>query len=282
MTTIGTLYDYLRKTNPKHGRLTYVSPTALSFKPFGGDAIKVNGVIRTIPPGGIAGLANTNVRVDGVAGQNLAASRNFLVCVSDVGGVLTADFMQSSSLHIPSTTPGNIGVEVYTSDGTTPNDIRSLIGMVRTNASSQFVDSQTQRFVISWFNRRLLPLQGALTPGIQTSAATVTELSVASRVQFLTWASTDECVQITVSGQGNASAANYARISVSLDATSGFLPGTQLDMLYLDRFGGNSYVSISNIYSIPCSEGYHYLTPVGAGPSIVATFYVFVSAMIRG
>ena len=46
------------------GRLHLVNTTTLSFLPFNGDLIKINGLVYRIPSGGIAGLANTNVFID--------------------------------------------------------------------------------------------------------------------------------------------------------------------------------------------------------------------------
>ena len=131
------------------GRLTFVSSTTLAFKPYNGNFIKINGTNYMIPNAGIAGLANTAVFVNGVAGQNLAATTDYWVFAFINGGVVTADF-RTAATHAPSTTAGNEGVEILTGD-----DSRTLIGLVHTfGASAIFVDSATQRFVVSWFNRR--------------------------------------------------------------------------------------------------------------------------------
>lgn len=137
------------------GRLVFVSATALSFKPFRGNFIKLNSRLRMIPNAGIAGLANTNVFVSGVAGQNLAASTNYYIFVFDNSGVLTADFWPlATTTHGQSATLGNEGVEVKFVGGT-EDPTRSLIGMCRANASAQFFDDgQGQVGVASWFNKR--------------------------------------------------------------------------------------------------------------------------------
>jgi hypothetical protein len=278
MTTAGTVYEVLTNATPKHGRLRYVSATALSFKPFGGDAIKLNGRIRTIPAAGIVGLANTGVFVNGVAGQNLVAYTLYTVYVFDNSGVLTADFRTTPIRHIPSPTAGNVGVEVYSPDGTTPDDTRSLIGMICTTPSTaQFVDSYSQRFVISWFNRRNLPLCGPYTPGVVTSATSMIELSAASRIEFLTWV--DEHVQLIICGQAQGSGANYARSSFGYDGTTMI---TALEALFLDRFASINYTSSGQIIAAECTEGYHYVTPIGYVSGTSGTFYMFVSGIVRG
>ena len=56
---------------PQCGRLVQASAIALTFGPFKGDTIKIGGVIYAIPPAGLAGLTNTGVYVNNIAGQNL-------------------------------------------------------------------------------------------------------------------------------------------------------------------------------------------------------------------
>ena len=93
------------------GRLTFVSSTTLASKPYNGNFIKINGTNYVIPNAGIAGLANTAVFVNGVAGQNLAATTDYWVFAFIIGGVITADF-RTAATHAPSTTAGNEGVEI--------------------------------------------------------------------------------------------------------------------------------------------------------------------------
>src|SRR5262249_40291733 len=90
------------------GRLTYVSATALAFKPFNGNYIKLNRILRQIPTAGLSGLANTGVFVGGVAAQNLAANTTYFVFAFDNSGVLTADFWaKTPTTYGPSTVVGN-------------------------------------------------------------------------------------------------------------------------------------------------------------------------------
>lgn len=174
------------------GRLSYVSATAIKFVPFNGDMIKVNGVVFQIPAAGIAGVANTSVFVNGVAAQNLAASTLYYVYCFSNSGTLTADF--STTAHATSSTSGNIGTEIKSAD-----DTRTLIGMVFTNASSQFDDSAAKRNVVSWFNRRKRGSSSVYTANraLATTAAWA-EINTEIRIEFLTWA--DEAVQIALGG----------------------------------------------------------------------------------
>jgi hypothetical protein len=136
------------------GFLQLSSATQLLFGPKAGNKIKINGVQYVIPDAGIAGMANTSVFVNGVGGSNLAANTTYYVFAFNNAGTITGDFRTDGNGHMVDTTAGNKGVEVRVSAGTTPDATRTLIGLIRTNASSQFVDSQTNRLVRSWFNRR--------------------------------------------------------------------------------------------------------------------------------
>lgn len=125
------------------GQLTYVSTTSLSFKPYNGDTLKINGTVVQIPSGGIAGLGNpTSVFLNGVAAQTLAINTTYLIYAFNNSGTITADF--STTAHATSSTAGNIGTEIKSGD-----DTRTLIGMVRTGGTVIYAaDIQTA----SWFN----------------------------------------------------------------------------------------------------------------------------------
>jgi len=165
------------------GLLRYVSATALSYLPFNGSRIKINGQLIALPAGGVAGLGNTGVFVNGVAGQNLAPSTLYYVYAFMSGGVPTADY--STTGHATSIAAFNLGTEIKTGD-----DTRSLIGMVYTNVSSQFGNTEKFRCVRSWFNRWAEARNFAVTYLGQTSTnATVpVELSGVWRFELLNWA----------------------------------------------------------------------------------------------
>jgi hypothetical protein len=131
---------------PFGGVLRFVSSTQLSFLPYRGDCIKINGVIYQIPTTGIVGLANTNCFVNGVAGQNLAGATTYFVYAFNNNGTLTADF--SGTGYVISQTAGNVGIAVKNGDNT-----RSLIGMIFAAGNKTFFDQPGFRYVRSWFNR---------------------------------------------------------------------------------------------------------------------------------
>jgi hypothetical protein len=237
------------------GQLTYFSVTQLKFVPYGGNYIRLNGVYRMLPAAGagIFGLANTNSFVNGVAGQNLAANTTYWIFCFDNAGVLTADF-RTAATHANSTTAGNEGTEILTGD-----DTRSLIGMCRTNASSQFLQDSQNIGVLTWFNRRPRMAQVALTANTTnvTVVPTLSEISTALRTNFLCWA--DGSIQFTLAGTTFNS-------GLSTNHTIPFDSSAQ----YVD--GGSSFTSTGNGYSgsiggggaiAAPTEGWHYITLYG-------------------
>jgi hypothetical protein len=156
---------------PDGGHLAYVSATQLSFLPFKGSSLKINGLTYQIPTSGVVGLANTGIYIDGVAGQNLAINTNYYVYCFNNAGVLTADF--SVTGHATSSTAGNVGTEIKSGD-----DTRTLIGLVRTGTGAVFADSQTTRFVRSWQNRGRLSFSVIATGSISQTALTQTGANI--------------------------------------------------------------------------------------------------------
>lgn len=170
---------------PRAGQLTRLSASQLAFKPYNGDKIKINGVLYDIPSGGIAGLGNTGVRVDAVAGQNLAANSVYHVYASNVGGIVTGNFSPSAQ-HKPSQTAGNVGVEVSCSaDFVTEFQTDTLIGIIRTNASAQFEDNDVNRYVRSWFNAPPKRLEAFINVDAGFSSASLAEIAAAFRVNWV-------------------------------------------------------------------------------------------------
>ena len=192
MSTVGTLYEAIQNQGQMGGVLRYVDANTLSYLPFNGNQIKINGAWRTIPTTGIVGLGRTGVFVAGVAGQNLAAGTRYFVYAFMNGSVITADY--STTTHATSLTPGNAGVEIKSGD-----DTRTLIGMVGTRVgTSDFIDIPAQRWVRSWANRdgqkRDLNYHLASQWGTVSASPVLTSIAVF----FLKW----EHETVNVSHQG--------------------------------------------------------------------------------
>lgn len=245
------------------GRLQYVSATALSFTPFNGGYTTINGAGLPIPAGGIVGLGNTGVYVNGVSGQNLAASTTYYVYEFNNSGIITGDF--STTGHTTSSTAGNVGTEIKSGDNT-----RSLIGMIRTNASALFVDTQTQRFVRSWFNRIRANLLGADVGGGTIGSTTWTELlSIVARVEWVNFSGD----LITVSFLGSMSnnmTGNYCASNIGLDGTP-----SSPEHLGFSASGGFRVPFHTMITQNP-AEGYHYAQTLGVVNAGTGTWHTSV------
>jgi hypothetical protein len=253
------------------GRLDFVSATQLSFKPYNGDRIKINGTLYQIPSAGIAGLGNTGVYVNGVAGQNLAAWTVYRVYAFNNGGTITADF--STAVHATSATAGNIGTEIKSSD-----DTRTLIGMVWTDGTGNFLNSQNNRGTISWFNRRNLSCLGNVTSVSTTSTTSIELNSAASRMAFLVWA--DEHVFVSLSGLINGTTQNAAANGdIGLDGVIGSMPQNPYVQIPTASIWC-AYAGYSMAYQL--SEGMHFVSPFGCTSSGTIQFNLYCSGVIRG
>jgi hypothetical protein len=253
------------------GRLQYVSATALSFKPYNGDRIKINGVVYPIPSAGIAGLTPpTSVFKEGVAAQPLVANTTYYVYAFNNAGTITADF--STTGHATSATAGNVGVEIKSG-----NDTRTLIGLIRTNASAQFQNDAANRLVISWFNRMNIGGLGAHTNGATTGSASYVELTTLARMFFLTWG--EEAVFGCVLGSCGASGAG-GNVSINLGLDN-ITPVWNADLAGTSA-AANSPISFGATALVTASEGFHYVTPLCRIPSGTATTTVAAGIMIRG
>ncbi len=243
------------------GRLVWASNTTLLFQPWNGDVIKINGTYYQIPAAGIT-IPNTG----------LAASTTYLVGLSYSGGVLTPFFYANPSSHAPSSTAGNVGVEIIGG-----NDAYSLIGMVQTNTSVQFVDTQAVRGVISWFNRQPLQIRGAFS-GVSANAAFPVDLGSAYYAQFVTWGPSIDvdlsAAQVVLTSGANAT----ANFTVGVDGTSTTI-GNGTNSLYQSGVG----FTLAASGTIAVAAGWHTLSQIaGTSGGASVTFYAFITAQLWG
>lgn len=242
-------------TAPQHGILAYSSATALTFTPYNGNQIKINGNLYYIPSGGISGLANTSIFINGSGGSNLASSTLYYVYCFVNSGTLTADY--STTAYAVSAQSGNEGVYIKSGDNT-----RTLIGLIRTNGSSQFVDSVTQRFVRTWFNRKPIRTSNRFSAGRTTSSTSYVELNSEIRNEFLSWS--DETVTMMMTGPVyNGSASVYTISAFGIDNTTPI----QANGTDIVGYGYNTSTVLPSGgftgVTSGLSEGYHYLTLLG-------------------
>jgi hypothetical protein len=220
-----------------HGqcRLSVVSTTQIKLAPNNGNNVIVNGVPLQIPAAGIT-----------ASNSGLSALTVYYVYLS--GTTASPVLNLSTTGH---STASN-GIETKTGDTT-----QTLVGMIRTGASSQFLDTASARFCLNWFNRRRVVGATAAVPNYTFTNTSPAEINVALRVEFLCWA--DDTPIINQSG------------AVSQSATASVITQTAVDTV------GNTYtpvqqISLPSTYAGPfsgtggiggLSEGYHFTIFVG-------------------
>lgn len=225
------------------GRLTFVSATSIKFSPYNGNGISINGVLHRVPSAGIT-----------ASNGSLAANTTYFVYAFISGGVVTLGF--SVTGHATHTN----GVEIMSGD-----PLSTLVGMIRTNASSQFVDSSSTRFCLSWFNRQDVAAWNVLSANRSTTSATPVEITTAAeRAQFLSWGG--ESVFASVSGVASQNTAGSFSTLVSIDgSTAGSI------CTISPPSGQASSVCPSNPWVL--AEGFHYAAILGtATPGFTATW----------
>lgn len=231
------------------GLLYYVNTTTLNFAPYRGGLIQINGIVYPVTSAGIAGLNNTGIYLNGVAGQNLAANTLYYVYAFNNAGTPTADF--STTGHTFSIAPGNLGTEIKQGDET-----RSLIGMVRTGAGGIFVSSLAQNFVRSWFNETTVFGYKAQAADYSTGSGSFVELSSAFRVEWLNFGT--EVVQLSYTGEvyGTPTVGTGITISMGMDNAVALEGAYQAYTSY-----GDSYGQMASVRTVLApAEGYHYGT----------------------
>jgi hypothetical protein len=163
--------------------------TRVHFFPKNGNQIIISGKAETIPAGvgvvsgGVIGVTS-NACIDKVCGQQLAPNTLYRVYVFMDSGTMKMDF--STGGHQADRTHGN---EVHASDPT-----RSLVGMVRTNASGSIDGDAKRQMTISWCNRGHTGLASFVGWGggnpATTCSSTLTEIPEHT-IEFLTFGIND-------------------------------------------------------------------------------------------
>src|SRR5579885_41659 len=177
-------------------RLSVVSTTSLKLAPLDGSQLMIAGIPQNIPSAGVT-----------ITNSGLAASTLYYVYAYMNSGTMTLEL--SATGHA---TDANTGIEIKSGDFT-----RTLVGMIRTNASSQFVDSTSQRFCLNWYKRRRIGSVNSVA-AVTTSSGSFVELNSSNRAEFLTWSDEELLLQIIgfASNNGNG---NNCGLGISLDTS---------------------------------------------------------------
>ena len=180
----------------------------------------------------------------------LVANTTYFAYAYDNAGTSTLEY--STTGHTQDTT---FGIDTKTADAT-----RTLVGMFRTEGSTpgQFVDSATQRFVISWFNRKAVGGVNAFAATRSTTSSTYVELSSTERVEFVTWA--NEAVFIASSGGfSNGTLGSQMSAALAFDGTTAEDATSRNDAAVTNSLSGGAATLVKN----GLAEGYHYATLLG-------------------
>lgn len=241
---------YIRNTRPEprfNCRLTKVGSN-LQLDRFDGRFLFINGQNELIPSAGVT-LAPTS-STPGTT-YNIYAFMN--------AGVMTLEY--SATAHAVDATHGH---RIKSGDAT-----RTLVGMARPITGPAWQDTAAQRFVISYFNRRGLPLQNVFTTNRSTTSATFAEINSEIRIEFLTWS--DELVEAEAHVTTTASAVAIVSTLLSLDGGLAVNGGANV---YNSAQTGSGATSDSIGRQERISEGYHYYTIAGLVSSAATSTYV--------
>lgn len=183
-------------------RLSVASTTSLVLSPYNGNTIIINGAPRQIPSGGVT------VTNSGVTANSLRYVYAFMS-----GANMALEVVATGH------STGADGVEIKTGDPS-----RSLVGMIYSNASSQFVDTATARQCLNWFNRRSLNCYVFSGASFNFTSSVGAEVSTTLRASFLSWA--DEATTAAISGYVSVSTGSIANVQVSIDGSATLVGGS--------------------------------------------------------
>lgn len=233
--------------------LSRTSGILLTLSPLNGNKVPVAGNLLSLPAAGTT-VANTNVTVGGVAAQNLAADTVYLVAMGTTGAL---EYWALATGHNADTTAGNIGVEVITGHPT-----KTLIGMIATNGSAQFVDTSGTRTLINWFNRKPKSSRTFLSTNVNNPGAVYFEMDTAIRSTFLVWSESQ--VNYSATGFVGCQANDAVFNSLGFDAVT---PEYECGYYRSYASGAGGQIGFTG-YKTGLTEGKHYGTLLGKAVNV--------------
>lgn len=243
-----------------HGQCRLTKSGAnLLLSRYNGTKLVINGTSQTIPAAGVT-----------LAPTSLAANTTYYIYAYMNSGTMTLE--ASVTGHA---TDAATGVEIKSGDAT-----RTLVGMARTIVGPAWEDSNSQRFVISWFNRRGIKGFAGLSTDRTNTSTTFVEVNSEIRVGFLTWS--DESVEASTTGGWWNNPGNTQYAAIGVDGVTSRSGNIMMDP------STNEISPLAISTAIDVSEGYHYVTLAGRVTGGTGTFigtgdgasYIFTT--IRG
>lgn len=219
-------------------RFIFTNSTTCTLQRWNGKYLMINGVWRTIPSAGVT-----------LSATGLTPSTLYYVYAYWTGTAIALE--ASATGH---STDSTTGVEIKTGDAT-----RTLVGMVYPVTGPNFADSNAQRFVASWFNRRQRRCSSAFSTDrtCTTIAPSFSEINSEIAIKFLTWG--DDIPTACFGRWMVNTSAVLAAVCIAYDSTS--VSTFQTTFLYqtnAPHFPG----AISAAFSAP-AEGAHTVTLIG-------------------
>lgn len=234
-------------------RLQLVS-TNLVLSPFNGNLLLINGTPRVVPDAGVS-----------LAATGLTATTLYYIYAFINSGTMTLE--ASTTAYVISTTTGNKGTVIKNGD-----DTRTLVGMARPVSGPAWAYSKTQRFVRSWFNDNGIATITSPVLGTRSTTSsvfpTMVELDTSYRNEILIWAGEDVQSNFNVTAWNSlTTAAVYSAIAVD-----GSTQETGGGSFHNSPSAGFAETHTGNVLKSGLSEGYHYVTLVGAVSSGTGTW----------
>jgi hypothetical protein len=221
------------------------SGSNLVLSPFKGNLITINSLAETIPDAGVT-----------LSTGGLSPTTLYYIYAWMNSGTMTLE----ASTTAYATQVGT-GVTVKAGDAT-----RTLVGMARTNGSTAWTDSATQRFVRSWFNDPGAALLNNFTANRSTSSTSFVELNSEIRIEFLVWSG--ETFQVGATGNVNAASNATVSTAIGFDGTTADDSSTQTGV---GGVTGNYGIGLI-LFKSGLAEGYHYATLLGNTNSGTSTW----------
>lgn len=234
-----------------HGqvKLVYSSSTQLVLTYGNGDLIKINGVWRRIPSGGVT-----------ISNAGLSTNVLYYVYAYWTGSAVALEF--STTARATSTAAGNEGVMAKSGD-----DSRSLVGMVYTGAGNTFWDQANTRWVRSWFNDDGISGSAYSGTSVSTTNASMTLLDANAYVYMLLW--TNEVYDQKIYSWASCSAvgaAQYFQCGVNGGLTGAYDVNSAI--------AANNYMSMTNGWSAAVgADGVYTFQQFGMTSGGTITFY---------
>jgi hypothetical protein len=226
------------------------SGSNLLLQPYKGNRLMIAGINRTVASSGVS-----------LAPTALSANTTYMIYAYWTGSAVALE--ASSTAHATDSTYGH---EIKSGDAT-----RALVGMARIITGPAWVDTEAQRFVLSWHNRRDLIGRNIYTTLRWTASTTFVEVDAEIRCQYLSWS--DEVVDAVATGYLYNSLLNsQSWAALAVDSATAQIEGTILLTNNVSATVQGQAIALAHRQSL--AEGYHYTTilaKTGAGGG--AAFY---------